>query len=134
MKTTPVAACFDDDLGSILIEALVSAAIVAGVLGLLFSTLADAETRRQGLEARRLALMIAQSRLASVGAEIPIATGETQGAEAGLAWRVRIEPGASEGLAISRIAPPSLVMVSVRRATGGADLVTLSTLRLAAVP
>ena len=120
--------------GSALVEALVATAIVAGVLGVTFETLGAADQRHKQVDQRRVALMIARSRLAMVGTEIPAAAGEIDGVEGDFSWRVRVEPTQSDTVAVSRVGPPALVSVAVRPSRGGNDLVVLKTLRLAAQP
>jgi hypothetical protein len=117
------------EAGSALVEAVVAAAVLAGVLGATFETVAAAQRRQAALDERRTALMIARSRLASVGAEIPVAPGELEGGQGGFTWRVRIEPSQAGDAPMS--APAELVTVSVAASHGGADLVVLKSLRLA---
>jgi hypothetical protein len=119
------------EAGSALVEAVVAAAVLAGVLGATFETVEAAQRRQAALDARRTALMIARSRLASVGAEIPAAPGELAGGQGDFTWRVRIEPSQAEA-AVG--APAELVTVSVAPSRSGADLVVLKSLRLAAAP
>jgi type II secretory pathway pseudopilin PulG len=121
-----------DDAGSALIEALVAAAIVAGVLGAVFESLSAAQQRQAGLEQRRAALMIARSRLAAVGAEIATSPGETDGVQGDFSWRVRIDSGQTDASSASRAGPADLVTVSVRPLRQGADMVELKSLRFAA--
>jgi hypothetical protein len=118
-----------DDRGSALMEALVSAAIVAGVLAAAFQVAAEASRRREAIEERRTALLIAQSQLATVGAAIPSLPGDTSGADGGYSWRLHAEPSRAEGQA----APLLQVTVAVRRTGGTADLAVLRTLRVAQV-
>ena len=122
-----------DEKGSVFLEALVATAIVAAVLATLFTTLSQADSRRREIDARRTALMIARSELAAVGAEIPLRPGQVAGVEGDFAWRVTIEPGHADALD-GDLAPPSTVTVAVRAADGGADLATLTTLRVAPAP
>lgn len=116
------------DTGSALVEAVVSAAVVAMVLLAVFHTQGDSERRHEAFAQRRMALMIARSQLSAVGSAIPTLPGESAGLDGDYSWRVRIEPsdeGSEQGAA-----PLDLVTVSVRRGQGGADLAVLKTLRL----
>lgn len=115
--------------GSVFIEALVSAAIVAMILAAAFQVTADSAQRRRTLEARREALMIAQSELAAVGSALPVAPGSTEGAAGEDIWRVDMQPcGSGRGSLAGRL---YCVSVSVRSAVGGAPLATLNSRRLA---
>ncbi|MGZ8362372.1 MAG: hypothetical protein ACXW3D_00805 [Caulobacteraceae bacterium] len=115
--------------GSIFIETLIAAAIVALVLGMSFNTLADVAARSRMAEARRTALLLAQSKLAAVGAEIPLAEGGS-GIESGLVWRVTTQR-TQEGFQTSAAGPLYSVSVSVAPQAGGAPLASLRTMRLA---
>ena len=120
-----------DDRGSAFIEALVSTAIVAGVLATLFAAIDQAGARRRDIDARRTALLIARSEMAAVGGEIALTPGQVEGVQGDFRWRVRIDPDQAASLTTSLAGAPALVSVSVRPARGGEDLVTLRTLRLA---
>ena len=116
------------DAGTVFIDTLIAAAIVALTLGVMFRTVADSAARQRGMEARRSAYLVAQSQLASVGAAIPLQPGQTGGADGSLQWRVDIQPfddGVSPGKAgrlwsvVVTVSPP-----------GGRVLATVRTLRL----
>lgn len=116
------------DEGSIFIETLVALALLAMVLAGLYRVVADSAARRQQVEARRNALMVARSALATVGYATPYAVGATDGADGAQRWRIEMQPCGS--------APRSAgilycVTVSVQDAAGGSPLVRLSTRRLA---
>lgn len=117
------------DAGSAFVESIIAAAIVAMALGATYRVIADSAARDRATEARRTALLIAQSELASVGADIPLAPGDTSGQSGDMTWRVEISPyGAGE----DKNAAGELlrVAVSVGPQAGGPDLVTLQSLRL----
>jgi type II secretory pathway pseudopilin PulG len=118
----------DGDEGSVFIEALVATAIVAMVLTATFQLAADSAIRRRGLEARREALMTAQSELAAVGSEIPLSPGAVEGSDGARTWRVEMQPCGGGGSAAGRL---YCVDVSVRSTEGGAPLASLSSRRLA---
>ncbi|WP_419827477.1 hypothetical protein [Sphingomonas sp.] len=114
--------------GSIVIEAMVAALIVAALAGTLFETVAaNARTGRRVAEAER-ALLVARSRLAAAGVETPLATGIVEGRDGDLAWRVAVEP--YEGDGASDVDPVSRVTVSVRDLRARVPLATLTSLRI----
>jgi hypothetical protein len=119
------------DGGSAMLEAVVAVAITAGVMGAAMQATASVHARQIQTAARRSALLIARSELDAVGAEIPLAPGETEGRQGDFVWRVRIEPMESQALAVSRAGAAQRVTVAVRPAGGAGDLIVLKTLRLA---
>lgn len=116
--------------GAVFVESIIAAAIVAMALGSTFQVIVDSAARERGVEARRTALEIAQSELANLGAEIPLAPGQTAGVMGGMIWRVDISPY-SQGDDVSAAGELWQVAVSVRPRAGGPNLVELRTLRLA---
>ena len=116
--------------GTIFIESLIAALIVAVILGVTYRTMVDTSERSRLIEQRRTALLIAQSRLALVGDAIPLTAGEVSGSEAAFAWRVVIQPR-SLGLAESRSGRMVDVTVSVSAVAGGRALAVLRTVRVA---
>lgn len=115
------------DEGSVFIEALVATAIVAMILTATFQIVGDSAARRRTLEARREALLTAQSELAAVGSEIPLSPGAVEGSDGERTWRVDMQPCGGGGSA-GRL---YCVEVSVRPPQGGPSLVSLSSRRLA---
>jgi hypothetical protein len=118
-----------EDGGSMFVEAIMAAAIAALALGATFRVIVDSAERERGVEARLAALQIAQSELADVGAEIPLAPGQTAGVAGALVWRVDIAPYA-EGPDDSAAGQLLEVRVTVGPRFGGARLVKLESLRL----
>ena len=121
------------DSGAVFVEAIVASAIVAMILAATFRVIADSAARDRMAEARRSALLVAQSELAAVGADIPLAEGRTAGLAGDLLWRVDIAPAGQLGDdntagALWRVA------VSVRPRAGGVPLIVLRSLRLGANP
>lgn len=115
--------------GSQFVDSVIAAAIVAMAMGFMLQVVADGAARDRGLEARRSALLVAQSQLANVGADIPLAAGHSAGVVGDLTWRVDVAP--YSGGALSNPAGALLdVTVGVAPRTGGPALVTLRTLRL----
>jgi general secretion pathway protein I len=117
------------EAGSVFIESIVAAAIVAMALGGTCRVIADNAARERAAEARRTALLVAQSALADVGVDTPLALGDSVGAAGDMAWRVTVSPYGEE----DKTNPAGdLVEVSVAVAprSGGRPLVTLRELRL----
>jgi general secretion pathway protein I len=115
------------DAGSVLVEAMVAVAIVAMMLAVTYRSVGDSVLRARSAEASRTAMMIAQSRLALAGVEIPLQPGETTGVEGAFTWRVSITPADGAPSAMGQLMS---VTVSVRD-KGPGDRAELSTLRLA---
>jgi hypothetical protein len=117
------------DSGSVFIESMVAAAIVALSLAAMYRVIEDGAMRDRTVNAKQNALLIAQSELAAVGSEIPMAQGMTSGTEGPYAWRVDISPSDTDGPA-SSAGPVWQVSVSVRPLDGGNAIVTLNSLAL----
>jgi hypothetical protein len=117
------------DRGAVFVEAMIAAAIVAMALGSTFQVIADGAARDRRIEARRMALLVAQSEMADVGADIPLQVGETTGVSGRYAWRVDVSAYTAEGAANSAGALLK-VSVAVRPREGGPLLATISGLRL----
>lgn len=119
--TTPAA----DEGGFALVEAMVALAIVAMMSVLFFQTLAGSAAAAKGIEARRMAVLVAQSQLAAAqaGAVGP----DDEGDSAGLHWSLGVEPweqGArSGGLPLERL------RVSVSAVGSSRPVVVLESLR-----
>ena len=117
------------DSGSIFVEAVIAAAIVAMALGGTFRVSADGAARGRAADGRREALLVAESQLAAVGADIPLRQGDSAGLAGDLVWRVQVtrEDGDSD-------ANPAGVLwrvaVTVAPREGGPTLASLKTLRL----
>ncbi len=112
--------------GSVLVEAMVAAAIMAMTLAVAYRAIGDGALRTGAAEHSRLALLEARSRLAEVGGDIALAPGESSGLDGDLAWRVEVLPapstsGSGRLLAIAvEVGPPQ-----------GRILVSLHSLRFA---
>jgi len=117
------------DLGAVFVEAVIASAIVAMALGATYRVIADSASRDRAAQARRVALLIAQSELADVGAEIPLASGDTSGIDGDLVWRVDVS-SYTQGNDDSDAGGLWEVSVVVKPRAGGANLVTLRTLRM----
>lgn len=117
--------------GFVFVEAMVALAIVAVAVGLLFTILGDSLGRSRAVTAKHQGLLVAQSRLAAVGSEIPLRAGQVSGAEGALVWQVGISPYRT-GSARSAAGELFLVTVAVRGRNDRAATVELRSLRLAA--
>jgi hypothetical protein len=119
-----------NDSGSVFIESMVAAAIVALSLAAMYRVIEDGAMRDRAVNAKQNALLIAQSELAAVGSAIPLAQGMTGGTEGPYAWRVDISPSDAESAA-SSAGQLWEVTVSVRLLDRGNAIVTLNSLALA---
>ena len=117
------------DSGSVLVEAMVAVAIIAMMLAVTYRSVGESVLRARAAEASRTALMIAQSRLALVGAEIPLAPGETTGVDGDYTWRVDIADAPEDPSAMGRL----LAVTASVTDRKGAERGVLRTLRLGPV-
>jgi hypothetical protein len=117
------------DRGSVFVESMVAAAIVAAGLGATFQVIADGARRGRDVEAHRAALLVAQSELSAVGSEFPLHAGVSTGAVGDYDWRLDVSPY-DDGVDSGAIGGLWSVTVSVAERAGRTDLVTLRTLRL----
>jgi type II secretory pathway component PulJ len=118
----------DRQAGSAVVEAMVAVAIIAVMLAVTYQALGQSTVRSRAAESSRMAAMIARSRLALVGADIPLQPGEASGTEGDFAWRVHIVAAPE---AASDVGQLMSVTASVRGRRGGPDRAVLRTLRLA---
>ena len=116
------------DAGSVFIESMVAAAIVALALAAMYHAISDGAMRNRKLDRKETALLIAQSELSAVGSAIPLASGMTGGTDGDYAWRVDIAPYDADA---SDTGTLWQVTVSVRALDGGNDLVSLTSLKVA---
>jgi type II secretory pathway pseudopilin PulG len=114
--------------GSVLVEAMVAVAVIAMMLAVTYRSVGESVLRARAAEASRTAGLIAQSRLAMVGAEIPLTPGDTAGVDGDFTWRVLIEAAPQDPSAMGQLLS---VTASVRRRARGADLAVLHSQRLA---
>jgi hypothetical protein len=118
------------DDGAVFVESLVATAIVSMVLVATFQVIADGAAREHKTQNQRMAVLVAQSELAAVGADIPLESGDSAGYAGNLVWRAEISPYDGGGGANS-VGALMKVRMSVRPRAGGANLVVLDSLRLA---
>lgn len=118
----------NNERGTVLIEALVAIAILAEISLLAFRATGESAVRTQRAETQRLAVLVAQSRLASVGSEVPLREGRFSGVDGDFAWTVSERPMAAASSRAGR-----LVAVSIEVSDRGSAvrLAHLETLRLA---
>lgn len=116
--------------GFVFVEAMAALAVVAMAVGLMFTVLADGIGRSRSAETKRMGLLVAQSRLAAIGGEIPLRTGTASGVEGGFVWQVGLSPYRT-GASRSAAGDLFLVTVSVRPRAGSVNTVELRSLRLA---
>ena len=117
-----------DQSGFSLIETLIAAAIIAGMLAVTFQTIQTNARAGQMIEDRRLATLVAQTQIDAIGASTTGNFGETRGTTSAIDWRIVAAPYVP--------AQPSgggikLDLIAVSAGPHGHELVTLKTLRLA---
>lgn len=122
--TTPPA----HEHGSIVIEAMVAALILAAMAGLLFQTMTSNAAASRALAERRRALLVAQSELAIASAQGILIPSVREGQQDGLLWRVSAAPYPLDGG--SDVGAIGQVIVTVREPGGGGPLVSLRSLRV----
>ena len=116
------------DSGSVFIESMVAAAIVTLSLAAMYRTVEESAHNSRVIAEKRMAMLIAQSHLATIGSVIPVAQGNTGGIEGTYAWSVAIAPDSDTNA--SDAGQLWQVTVAVRPVEGGNDLVTLRSLAL----
>jgi hypothetical protein len=119
-----------NDSGSVFIESMVAAAIVALSLAAMYRVIEDGAMRDRAVNEKQTALLIAESELAAVGSGIPLAHGMTSGTEGPYAWRVDISPSGAGSGNPSIAGPLWQVTVSVRALDSENAIVTLNSLSL----
>lgn len=118
--------------GFAVMEALVATLIVLAALGMLYQVIGSGSRNAARTAQMRDALMLAQSRLASVGADIPLRPGRWSGQEDGLVWQVELTPQPGPpGLGQALLVTAHAGGQSGGRISGHAADVTLRSLRLA---
>lgn len=122
--------------GFTLVEVLVAFAIVSVSLGILLSAFSNASTALDGMEARRAAILIAQSRLAGARPENPGRPEVVSGQEGpDFDWEVRFEPYGSTALRDDwPLFAYSATTTVTYPARLGSRTVSLTTLRVAPKP
>jgi hypothetical protein len=117
------------DAGTIFVESIIAAAIVAMVVGAAFRVIVEGASRDRSLEVRKVALLLAESQLAAVGSAIPLHEGRSVGQVGEMFWSVDLGPY-DDGIAPSTAGALWRVAVAVRARPGAAPLARIATLRL----
>ncbi len=124
--------------GFTLLEVLVAFAVLAVSLGALFQIFSTGTRASRTAEAYTYATLLAESKLASVGIEMPLHTGEQAGEfDNGFAWRVAVRPYWLDGQETDGTfsVPAYEVDVTVSwDGGGGLRSISLTTLRLGSQP
>ncbi len=115
------------EAGYSLIETLVAIAIIAGALGVTAQVISSGARQTRAVEDRRLAILVAQSQMAAVGAAQNSRFGDSRGVTDGVRWRIAVKPWSSGVASPVRLEE---VVVTTGLETGG-DLFTLRTIRVA---
>jgi general secretion pathway protein I len=122
--------------GFTLVEALVALFVIVAMTVILYRGLSSGTRLADRAEGTEAALLVAKARLAALGIETPLAEGETEGSEGGIAWRTSVRP-------YEEVTPPASALsaywVSVtvswqQRASVEPQTLRLTTLKLARAP
>jgi type II secretory pathway pseudopilin PulG len=117
------------EAGSLLVEAIIAAGIVAMMMAALYTSIAGSAARQQMVSDRRLALLVARSAIATVGEETPATVSTTTGVNGDYGWRIDIAPYGGD-LTPSAAGPLGVITVQVFKGGQGRSLATLRTLRV----
>jgi general secretion pathway protein I len=122
-----------DTRGFTLLEVLVSLAILAGALAVMFQVFSRTLETTADAKSRTIAASLAQSLLARVGSDIPLKEGESAGAfDDDFRWRLRMTPYLPDHFGEILFVRPYEVSVDVSWDAGSrVQSVHLSSLRLA---
>jgi hypothetical protein len=113
------------DAGSVLVEAMTSIAVVALVLGAGYVAVGDSALRAQAADRSRMAMLVARSEMAAVGAEVPLTPGDADGVEGDFRWRTSIVEEAAPASATGRLLRVTVTVSDREHAAERARLVTL---------
>ncbi len=81
--------------GFTLVEVLVAITIIGAALGVTSQVITNGAQQTRAVEERRLAILVAQSQLAAVGAARNSRFGESRGSTDGVRWRIEVKPWTS---------------------------------------
>ena len=124
ITSPPSTPTLSNERGSVFLEALVGSAIVAfAVLAMLQSVSSSARSDRH-VDDSRLATLLAQSQLATVGSAVPLAPGTSSGSDGRFDWTITVAPAGNGEAAQVRVFD---VRVAVGRA--GKAFVTLHSIK-----
>lgn len=118
------------EAGFTLLEVLVALAVLAISLGVLIPVFSGTLDRQGALADQKTAAMLAESKLATVGSEIPLVDGATDGKfDNGFTWHAEVAPYQFQYT--SRFVTPKLVTLTVHwPAKNGPRVLTVKTIRL----
>ncbi len=85
-----------NDRGTVFLETIIAAAILAGILGVAFDTLRDSAARVRRVRLQQQAMLVAQSRLAEYPLTQSVRADRLSGTVPGFGWTVTIAPGRGE--------------------------------------
>ncbi len=119
--------------GFTLVEVVVALAIVAVLGAVIMQTLGASLRGQDRAERMTIAVLVAESKMAEVGASIPLVAGSLRGTAADVPWQIRIVPYRGLPAPTLAIAPVLAyeVEVAAEWASGRDDRVVLRTVRLA---
>jgi hypothetical protein len=86
------ATALPNESGSIFIEALIGSVIVAFALLAMLQSVSSSARSDRHVEDSRLAILVAQSQLASVGSAVPLTAGTSTGSDDRFAWTITVVP------------------------------------------
>lgn len=85
-----------NDRGTVFLETIIAAAILAGILAVAFDTLRDSAARVRRVRLQQQAMLVAQSRLAEYPLTQTVRPDRVSGTVPGFRWTVTIAPGRGE--------------------------------------
>lgn len=117
--------------GMALLEVLIACAIVAAMLGVTFEAIQTTARATARLDRERKAVLVAQSVMARVGADIVLAPGTTSGSDTDMQWQISVELYRGDGARPNDNPALMHVKVSVNSPTDAKARFTLNSLMLA---
>jgi general secretion pathway protein I len=113
MRSDASIATREPSAGFTLLEVVIALMILGLSIGVLFQTLSTSLGRLADAKGEALAVSVAQSVLARVGADIPLKTGTQTGTYGeDIRWHVNIEPYVHDGKLNGRVIPAVKVVVT----------------------
>lgn len=110
-----------------LAEAMVAVVVLALVTAVGFRSLAQSAQAAKAAQEVRVATLIARSRMASIGGDIPLEAGVTEGDDSGFHWRVTLSEFPAAPSASGELLRAEVVVSDPR----GRPRASLASLRLA---
>jgi Tfp pilus assembly protein PilV len=118
------------DSGSVLIETVIAAAILAMILGTGLAAIGNTLNRSRILEDQQKALLVAQSQLSLFGPSVRANDGRANGVDGILSWEINVEPYTNTK-ALGNDTALLLITIEVFKENPHQRLVQLRTLRIA---